>query len=56
VDIPPTLPPGQYTYRTSLNFCNQVRCERVYLHDIPIAVRGTPPDPMVPAGPIREPL
>lgn len=57
LDVPSTLPPGRYVYRASLTFCNRVRCEEVWLHDIPIIIRGRfPVDPSGVPAPMREPL
>ena len=57
VDVPDTLPPGEYTYRVILTFCNRLRCEEIRLHDIPLMIRGgwPPPASHAPA-PMREPL
>jgi hypothetical protein len=56
-DVPSTLPPGRYIYRVRLTFCNQIRCETVALHDIPIIIRGRfPIDPTGPAPPMRDPI
>lgn len=48
VRIPDSLPPGHYIYRSHIEFCNRLRCEAVWLHDLPITLVG--PWPIQPTG------
>lgn len=38
--VPQTLPPGRYLYRSSVEFCNKLRCEEAWVTDIPLTVTG----------------
>lgn len=58
IDIPMSLPPGQYVYRSKIEFCNRIRCEEAWVQDVPLSIRGAwpPPQPHGPPGPIKEAL
>lgn len=57
VEIPSSLPPGDYIYRVVVEFCNRLRCESIWLHDVPIVIKGGfPVEASQPPPPLREPL
>lgn len=57
IDIPFSLPPGRYTYRSSIQFCNKLRCEDAGVQDVPVAIRGRwPVEPTGGPGAIRDPM
>lgn len=57
VEIPPTLPPGQYIYRSVIQFCARRGCVDAAAQDLPIVVRGAwPLQPQGAPAPMREPF
>lgn len=54
--IPSTLPPGKYLYRSSITFCNRMRCEDTWMREIPVVIKGRfPLEPNGPAAPMDAP-
>lgn len=60
MQIPASLPPGKYIYRSSIEFCGRVwpGCQETWVQDVPLTVTGPWPAHVLatPPGPIRDPL
>lgn len=57
VEVPPSLPPGRYLYRSVIQFCVRRGCTDAAVQDVPIVVRGAwPRQPKGPAALMHDPL
>jgi hypothetical protein len=56
-EVPQTLPPGVYRFRSSVEFCNRLRCEDAWTSDVLVTVTGHwPLTSSMPPEHFREPF
>lgn len=56
MEIPRSLPPGMYVYRSSVEFCGRLRCEDGWAQEIQVKITGRwPLEAVLPPGIFRSP-